>query len=71
MSGLTPTLSHGRGRNHKNGNPGLPFCITLPPPGTIQTPISTVFRAVQPVTFERTLHVFDGVDDVMVNQFSF
>jgi hypothetical protein len=25
------------------------------------------FRAVQPVAFERTLHVLDSVDDVMVN----
>ena len=24
-------------------------------------------RAIQPVTFERTLHVFDSVDNVMVN----
>ena len=66
---LTPTLSHGRGSNHKKTvTQGLPFCIYLAATGQ-QSRSVQFFRAVQPVTFERTLHVFNGVDDVMVNQF--
>ena len=73
MSGLMPSPQPsptGEGATIKNGNPGVTV-LHLPCRHPAQYKHRSVqfFRAVQPVTFERTLHVFDGVDDVMVNQF--
>ncbi len=58
----------GEGATIKNGNPRVTV-LHLPAATGQQSQSVQFFRAVQPVTFERTLHVFNGIDDVMVNQF--